>query len=310
MPKDLIGQTCALLTAILWGYAVVLFKRTGETIPPLGLNLFKNAVGLLLLVATLAGLIATGHDQLDLWHVLHYDEICLLLLSGVVGIALADTIFFHALNMIGVGLISVVDCAYSPAVIVCAWLFLQESLALPHYIGAGLILVGVLIAFRHKVPANRTRAQITAGMLLALLAVVMMAIGIVLAKPVLEECSLIWSATIRMTGGTVVLALLALLGRGWRRYWTVFRPAPVWRVALPASVLGTYVCMVLWVAGFKYTSAAIAGLLNQTSVVFASVLAALILKEEFGPRKVAALVLAVIGVLVVTLPDWLAAFRA
>lgn len=61
----------------------------------------------------------------------------------------------------------------------------------------------------------------------------------------------------------------------------------------------------LWVAGFKYTYAAVAGVLNQTTVVFASVLAALFLKEQFGRRKIAALVLALIGVVMVTLSDWL-----
>ena len=45
-----IGQLCALLTAMVWASSMVLFKRSGETIPPLALNAFKNVVGLALLV--------------------------------------------------------------------------------------------------------------------------------------------------------------------------------------------------------------------------------------------------------------------
>jgi len=44
----------------------------------------------------------------------------------------------------------------------------------------------------------------------------------------------------------------------------------------------------------------VAALLNQTSVVFATVLAAMILKEHFGRRQAVALALAMTGVVVVT----------
>jgi drug/metabolite transporter (DMT)-like permease len=88
----------------------------------------------------------------------------------------------------------------------------------------------------------------------------------------------------------------------------VFRPTHSWRYALPASILGTYLAMIFWVAGFKYTHASVAAVLNQTSVVFACVLAALFLKERFGPRQIAAIALALTGVVVITLGNSLTAF--
>ncbi len=301
--RHALGQVCSLLTAIVWAYALVLFKLTGERIAPIALNLFKNAVGLVLLTVTLAVLIVCGQDSLAVLWEQRPDDLCLLLLSGLIGIALADTIFFYALNLIGVGLLSVVDCAYSPLAILFAWLLLREKLGLVHYAGAALIVVGVFVASRHKPPAGRTRAQIVAGMGLAVLAVSMMAFGIVLAKPVVENIPLIWASTLRMAGGSAFLVLFALLGRGWKTHWSVFRPSLAWKTALPASILGTYVCMILWVAGFKYTYASVAAVLNQTSVVFASILAVVILKEHFDRRKIAALVLALIGVAIVTFGD-------
>jgi uncharacterized membrane protein len=54
-------------------------------------------------------------------------EIYILILSGVLGIAIADTIFFHALNLCGVGIVSIVDCTYSPFAILFSFL-LQEIL--------------------------------------------------------------------------------------------------------------------------------------------------------------------------------------
>lgn len=221
----------------------------------------------------------------------------------MIGIALADTVFFFALNLIGVGLISVVDCAYSPFAILFAYLLLAEKLTVFHYIGAALIVAGVFTTSRHTVPVNRTRGQIALGMLLGAFAVAMMAFGIVMVKPILEGIDVIPATAVRMFAGFVLLSLFALVGPKWKQNWTVFRPAPVWKYAVPASVLGTYLAMIFWVAGFKYTYAAVSAVLNQTSVVFACILAALFLKERFGGRQITALTLALIGVLIVTIGE-------
>ena len=69
----------------------------------------------------------------------------------------------------------------------------------------------------------------------------------------------------------------------------------------PWRVLGAYVAMVTWVAGFKYTYASVAAILNQTNALFAMVLATVILKETFTRRKFVALALAFCGVILVTL---------
>jgi drug/metabolite transporter (DMT)-like permease len=294
-----VGQGAALLTAVAWGYAVVLFKLSGERVPPVSLSLFKNTLGLGLLLATLGILSLADAGQIKALLHEHPGDVCLLVLSGVVGIAIADTIFFYALNRIGVGLIAVVDCSYSPMVMVLSWLLLCEKLTWLHYAGGGLIVVGVFVATRHKLPEGRTRAEIVGGMALTVLAIAMMATGIVIAKPIVEGIPLILATTVRMTGGAVFLALFALLGRRWRSHWTIFRPSSAWKTAFPAAFLGTYLCMILWVAGFKYTHASVAAVLNQTSVIFQVVFAALILKEYFGPRKIVALVLAMTGVAIV-----------
>lgn len=299
-----VGQSCALLTAISWAYALVLFKLSGERIPPIALNLYKNAVGLVLLVVTLAVLIAAGRDSFALLTE-HPADICLLLLSGMIGIAIADSMLFFSLNLIGVGLMAVIDCTYTPIIILFSWGLLDEKLTVFHYIGTGLIVAGVFVVTRHKPPADRTRAQLCVGMLLGVGAIATMAIGIVMVKPILETFPLIWATTIRLAAGFGFLALFALLGRNWRAHWAVFRPTRTWKHALPASILGTYICLILWIAGFKYTYASVAAALNQTSVVFAGLFAALILREHFGGRKLTALILAVVGVFVVTMNEGL-----
>jgi drug/metabolite transporter (DMT)-like permease len=60
-----------------------------------------------------------------------------------------------------------------------------------------------------------------------------------------------------------------------------------------------YFALLFWIAGFKYTYASLAAILNQTSVIFALILASVFLKERFTRRKLAAVVLAFAGVAII-----------
>ena len=58
--------------------------------------------------------------------------------------------------------------------------------------------------------------------------------------------------------------------------------------------------MVFWIAAFKYTYASVAAILSQTTAIISLILAALILKEPLTKRKLVAVVLAMIGITLVT----------
>jgi drug/metabolite transporter (DMT)-like permease len=306
-----VGQLASLLAALAWAGALVLFKRSGERVPPIPLNLFKNAVGITLLALTLlvtsgldywCGLFGGACDAALFLRLSLYDYL-ILVASGIIGIAVADTFFFHALNLIGVGLVSIVDCCYSPSVLLFAWLLLGEDLSPYHYLGGGLILLGVLIASGHAPPPGHTRAQILLGICLGMLAISSMAFGIVIATPVLKHVPLVWATTVRLIGGSVALLAVTPLLPGAATHWAIFKPARVWYQAIPAAFLGTYLSLLAWIAGFKYTYASVAAVLNQTSIIFALILASIFLRERFGTRKLLAVELALGGVLIITFPD-------
>ena len=299
MADDRFGELCSLLAALTWGAALVLFKRCGETISPLALNLFKNIFALILLAGTLI-VMGEGFDVLTQYEV---GDVMILVLSGVIGIAFADTLLFVSLNLVGVGILAIVECLYSPLVILLAALLLFEQLTAADYAGAVLILSAVFISSRHAPPSGRTRKQVVAGILIGAFAMVLIALGIVIAKPVLEISGfpLIWAATLRLSVGTFVLMCLAVCSPRRMEIVSVFRPSTVWKYSLPASFLGTYLAMIFWIAGFKFAKAAVASILNQTSVIFALALAAWFLKERLTRRKLIAVILAVGGALIVTM---------
>jgi drug/metabolite transporter (DMT)-like permease len=59
--------------------------------------------------------------------------------------------------------------------------------------------------------------------------------------------------------------------------------------------------MMVWVAGYKYTSASIASILNETASIFILILSWLLLDEKLSKRKLLGVLITITGVAVVLL---------
>ncbi|MCA9245304.1 MAG: DMT family transporter [Phycisphaerales bacterium] len=294
----LIGEALSLAAAISWAFAVILFKLSGQLASPLALNLFKNTLSMLLFVPTILLVPGLIHD----WHDISTTDLGILCLSGFLGIAIADVLFFYGLDLLGVGLLSITECAYTPFVLLMSVLLLGERPSAFGVFGAVLVVSGVLAASGHAPPAGRTTRQIVLGIVCGLAAMGTMAFGIVYAKPALERVPLLWAATIRMAAGTAPLWILALLVPSRRKdIPVVLRPSANWRYMAPAAFLGTYLAFICWLGGYKYTTPTIAAVLNQSSTAFSLVLATLLLREPMTLRKALAVGLAASGALIVAL---------
>ena len=296
------GEFYALGAAITWAIALVLFKQSGESVKPLPLNLFKNTVGLVLLLMTI---VATG-EWLSMPRDYSARQVGILIASGVVGIAIADTLLFACLNRVGVQLNLVVDTLYTPFMLLFAWLLLGERLTPIQGVGVVLIIAGLLVASRTRPPIGRSRMQIISGILFGVGAMATMAWSIALAKPTFESTPLAGAATIRLAAGTVALALFGSILPDARAIWSVFKPSAIWRRSIPGSVVGVYLSMVFWIGGFKYTAMGAAAIINQSSMIFAIILSAIVLRERLTGRKLVALLLAASGVLTATLHEQIA----
>jgi drug/metabolite transporter (DMT)-like permease len=133
------------------------------------------------------------------------------------------------------------------------------------------------------------------GVVLGLVAMLVMSIGIVIAKPVLARSDPWWAITVRLAGGVVLPAALSATPRHRKELVSAFGTAAAWRAAVPAALTGTYLAMIFWILGMKFTLASKASVLNQTSTVFTLLLAAVFLREPLTWRKIAALGLGFAG---------------
>lgn len=289
-----IGEVLALLTAIIWAFAVILFRKSGEKVHPIGLNLFKSLLATALFLPTIwiAGETLLRPAPLS--------EYLLLLASGALGIAIADTLFFKSLNALGAGLSAIVDCLYSPFIIGLSMLWLGETLNGWQILGAVMIVSAVLTAAHQKNSNPADRHAILMGVIWGVLAMATMAVGIVMIKPLLDRSPLLWVTEIRLIGGVIALIVILLLHPSRRAITgSIFSPQR-WVYTLSGSFIGTYVAMGLWLAGMKFTQASIAAALNQTSNIFIFIFAAWLLREKITPLRSIGIILGVTGALLVT----------
>jgi drug/metabolite transporter (DMT)-like permease len=287
------GAFWALTSAFLWACAVVLFQLAGRSTPPLALNLFKGIVAMVTLVPLVA--VAGGGAPLG-WSARTW---VLLSISGVIGITVADTLFFMALNRLGAGLNAIVTCLYYPVIALFAHLFLSEELQASGALGAAFIVVGILVGTDVRSSESPDRATMAMGLGLGVSGLLAMAFGVVLMKGIVASEPVLWTTTVRLAAGTIALAPLVWWGPDREAFRRLVRPSSLWRHALPGAVLGGAFSMLAWIAGFAMTDATRAAILNQLSTIFVFVLAAVVLKEPFAPRRVAAILLAFTGALLV-----------
>ncbi len=290
-----IGELFALLSPLAWSFAVILFRKTGEHVPAVALTVFKNSAAIVLYLLTFLAFGAVGPVQVS-WH-----DYALLLGSGVIGIALADTLFFLCLNRVGASKQAIINTAYSPPIIFLSVIFLGERLTAWQVFGVCLILGAVFsVSTSSKSGTGERPRALVSGVLLGLGACLAQAISIVMIKPYMADWPLLWMTTWRIAGGLLATLLILPALPASQRSLRSLRNARVWKFMVPAVFIGTYVSLLLWMGGFKYADASVASALNQTSTLFTFLLAVVILKEPVTKRGLAGLGLGVLGVALVT----------
>ena len=283
------GELLSLASAFCWAVSVIWFKRSGEHMSPFTLNLVKNVLAFTLMIPTLL-LLSAGPPQLPT------PTLIVTLISGVLGIALADTLYFMALNRLGASRMGIVGSLFSPFVVALSIVFLAERLSLLQVFGFVTVLLGVLLATAKQPATDLNREQLLRGLMTGATAVLTMAIGIVMVKRALEQHDFLWIVEIRLLGGVGGLVVVMLLRRRTAKVFAELRQPHNWPQIIAASVLGSYLALILWLAGYKYTLASIASVLNETASLFIVLLAWLMLGEPLTRRKLVGISCTFLGV--------------
>ncbi len=286
------GDFYALAAGFFWSFSVILMRISGFSIPPLPLTFFKSFVAI---IGFLVVLVFTGDPFLPEYD---WQTWLRLVVSAVLGISIADTMFAAALNRLGASLQALADCIYAPSVAFVGFLMFGEGLGIGELIGGGLVVSGVFVGMVRTSEIEKS-GDLVAGVALAAGAHIVMAFGILMVRDVIRDDSVVWIAGFRFIIATLALALFALVRGEGKSLAMGFRMQEIWRHTIPMALLGPFLATLFWIAGFKYISAGRAAIYNQMSTVFIILLAWWILKERMTPRKSAGVALAIAGALLV-----------
>lgn len=287
-----LGELASLGTALCWAIGLTLFRRDVREVGARAVNLFKGIVGSLAFLLVL-GLGAARSAPLDaqMW----------LALSGVVGLALGDTLLFKALGTLGAHRTALLASLGPVLTTVGGWIFLGELLTAARLCGIALAVGGVtaVVWFRR---ADRPEPEAhLSGITLGVAAAACQAAGVLMAKRGLQDADALVGTTLRLVSATAVLAVVAFLRRDLRTdLGRLLRPAPLRRL-VPAALLGTFLGLWLMQVGIRLTEAAVASALHSTTPLFTLPIAVFFLRERAGALSWAGSVLAVAGVILLLL---------
>ncbi len=284
----LLGMGAALGSAASWAIGSILFKRIGETVTPFGMTLSKGAVSSLLLGAVL---LVTGCGDLP------GGALGLLLLSGVLGIAVGDTLFFAALQDLGpIGLI-VFFMAGQILTALMAILLLGEMPGSGEWTGIAVVLAGITMVLITQISRDASqRPTRLRGIMLGFFSMLAMSLSLIIAKQALASVSTMTATFIRMAAGTLGMLLFGLLTGRVREWLNPFSDMKM------ISVFALSVCVVtfggFWLSlvAIKHVEIAIANALGAAEPLFVIPLAMLFLKERVTLMEIAGAVLTVFGV--------------
>jgi DME family drug/metabolite transporter len=287
-PTPASSAVAALTAALCWTVATLLWHRLPSTWSARQLNLGKTLLAFLLQLPLIA---------LAPWPPAPGGALLLLALSGVVGIAWGDSLFFSALRRLGTRR-SLTLTAGAPAVTALGGLVvLGEHPGASQWLGIGLISLAVVLVARQRPsdPSGGPKGVPWMGLGLALAAMACGSAGALLSRVALRsgDVPAVLAATVRLGAASLALTpVWAELG-GWATLRALaarpFRPGRFprgrwrsagglrgrWPTLLVATLLGTSLGIILQQLALTGLPGGLAVALLSTSPVMALPLARL-----------------------------------
>ena len=286
------GDLYAVITAVCWSSAVILLDISTKNFTAIQLNVLKNFIGVFGFIFTIVlfSIPSPNFSQQDIFT---------LVLSGFLGILIADGLFLDSLRRLGSGISAVVSTIYTPTVFIIAFILFNETTNLYSYIGGVLVLGGITISV-FQPPKTIKKRDFYIGILFGIMANILTAYSVLIIKPIMKNNSVVYVALYRFSIGLFLGIIINLVKSGTKTVIQKFKQGLTNQYVVFGAILGTYLSVIFWLAGYKYTLAGRAAIYNQLSTVFIIILARVFLKEPMTSNKIVGVSLAIFGAMIVS----------
>jgi len=209
----MIGEFAALGAAVTWAVAPIMYKKALSGVSPVSANIVRCATNaaflvLFLVASGLVGVLAS----------LPIGVAIVVVVSGLVGLGVGDTLYMYALKSIGVARAVPLATSYPLFSLVWATFFLGQAVTVPAVVGTVVILIGIWLLSREKIESKfhvYGKVELT-GVAVSLLAALAWSVSITMMDFAVTMPGVVSGlpvnyaiVTVRITGMALVLLALA-----------------------------------------------------------------------------------------------------
>ncbi len=305
----MIGESIALLVAVLWTTGALFGELASKRLGALPLNVIRMVLSLLMLGTALWFLVGHPYPYLAdgetwLW----------MTLSGLMGFGFGDYCLFNSYNLIGSRFSQLFMTLASPFAAITAWLMLGEQMTLLGILGMSITIIGIGMSVLSKAPTKEqhhlTVKLPAKGVVFGIGAAIGQGVGLVLSKvglehytatAPLEEVTSIFAypvggTMIRALAGLACFLLLLVLKGKTQRLVTAVHDGRGMTFALLATFLGPALGVSLSLLALQYTEAGVAQTIMSLVPILIIWPSRLIFKTKVTALEVVGAIIAVLGV--------------
>ncbi|MBT3903148.1 MAG: DMT family transporter [Pelagibacteraceae bacterium] len=238
---------------------------------------------------------------LDTWNTINNDFLFVILLSGIIGIFLGDTLLFIALQKIGPRRNNILFSLAAPFTVILNIIFLNEIMSLVNLIGCIIVFFGVVVAIAYGNSRDKNHrwelveGNLYLGVIFGIGAALCQAIGLVMMKPILNMgADPIASASLRTLISCIFLAFTFFLNYEIFNTKTSLNLKIIGQSIL-SGFLGMALGMSLLLIALQHADAGIVATLSSTSPIMILFLIWVVTKKIPTTGAWIGTVLAIIG---------------
>lgn len=282
------GILSALLSACSWAFGTITFERIGKAVPFVGITFLKGVFSILLMIVLI--LFTGGLYNIGWW------EFSFLSLSGIIGIAIGDSLFFKSLQDLGAKVQVIFFLLGQVLTMVLSLLFLGEILTVEQYIGASILLGGVVVTTWGTQTNHPNKSR---GIILGLLSMLCFSTSAIMVKAAIADVPVITATFYRMLFGTIFTLGYGVASKNFKSWIKPLRDRKLCGLFILNVVVITYGGFLLSMAAIKFISVSLASVLSATEPLFVLLLAFIINKDRATKRELIGAVITLIGLFLI-----------
>lgn len=283
---EFIGIIAALSSAASWAFGTVVFEKLGKVVPYAGITFLKGVFSLLLmlLIVLLCG---------DFKTITLHDSI-ILTASGIIGIAIGDSLFFKSLQDLGAKIQVLYFLLGQIVTMILSFLLLGDVLSISEYVGAIVLLIGIIIVTWGKQEDHPNKLR---GVLGGFLSILCFSISTIMIKYTDEQIDVISASFYRMLAGTIIMTIIGTTGKRISAWISPLKDKKILTLFLVNVFVITVGGFILSMYAIKTISVSLASVLSTTEPVFVILFAYLVNKDSIKKKEIIGAIISIVGLL-------------